>query len=56
MSRKGKNTCNTTKSKTTPVKSKNSTAARPEQPNIDEAEEIDLKRTSRECLKFLERK
>ena len=41
MSRQGKNTCNTTKSNTTPVKPKDPTTARLEQPN--EAEENDLK-------------
>ena len=43
MNRKGKITCYTTKNNTTPVKPKDPTTARPEQPNIDEAEENDLK-------------
>ena len=43
MSRKGRNTHNTTKSNTIPVKPKDPTTARLEQPNIDEAEENDLK-------------
>ena len=47
MSRQGKNTCNTTKSNTTPVKSRDPTTASLEQPNIDEAEENDLKNNFR---------
>ena len=43
MNRKGKITCYTTKSNTIPVKPKDPTKARPEQPNMDEPEENDLK-------------
>ena len=43
MSRKGKNTCNTAKSKTTPVKPKDPTSVKLEQPNVDEGDENDLK-------------
>ena len=50
---KGKNTCNTTKSNTTPVKPKYSTRARPEQPNIDEAEENDLKNNFKRMFETL---
>ena len=53
MSRKGKNTHNTTKSNTTPVKPKEATIARLEQPNIDEAEENDLKNNFRRMFEIL---
>lgn len=43
MSRKDKNTCNTTKSNTTQVKPKDSTTPRLEQADMDEAEEYNLK-------------
>ena len=52
MSRKGQNT---TKNNTTPVKPKDPTTPRLEQPNIDKAEENDLKITSRECWKLLKK-
>ena len=53
MSRKGKVTCYTTKSNTIPVKPKDPTKVRHEQPNIDEPEENDQKITSRECFEIL---
>ena len=56
MGRKGKNTHNTTTSNTKPVKTNHPTIARLEQPNIDIAEENDLKITLGECLKLLKRK
>ena len=51
MGRQGKNTFNTTKNNMTPVKTSDPTTTRLEQPNIDEAEENDLKIISGECLK-----
>ena len=56
MCRKGKNTHNTTKSNTTPVKSSDPTTARLEKPNRDDVEENNLKITSGECLRPLKRK
>ena len=53
MSRKGKNTCSTIKSNTTPVKPKNPTTTKHKQPNIDEAEEIDLKSNFRRMFEAL---
>ena len=53
MSRKGKNTYNTTKSNTTPVKPKDPTTARPEQPNMDEPEENDLKNNFKRMFEIL---
>ena len=53
MTRKGKNTCNTTKSNTTPVKPKDPTTARLEQPNIDESEENELKSNFRRMFETL---
>ena len=55
MSRKGKNTYNTTKRNTTPVKPKDPTTARFEQPNIDEAEENGLQNNFRRMFEALEK-
>ena len=38
MGRQGENTCNTTKSNTTPLKTREPATARLEKPNIDEVE------------------
>ena len=51
MSRKGKNTSNTTKYNITPVKSKDPITARHEQPNINKAEEDDLKNNFKRMFK-----
>ena len=56
MSRKGKNTCYTTKSSTTPVKPKDTTTVRPEQPNMNEAEENDLKNDFKRMFETLKEK
>ena len=56
MSRQGKNTYNTTKSNTTPVKTSGPTTAILEQPNIDEAEENDLKINFRRMFEVLKEK
>ena len=56
MGRQGNNTLNTTKSNKTWIKTSVPTTARLEQPNIDEAEENDLKIISTESLKPLMRK
>ena len=53
MNRKGKNTCNTTKSNTTPVQPKDPTTARLEQPNMDEPEENDLKNNLKRMFEIL---
>ena len=53
MGRQGKNTHNTTKSNMTSVKTSDPTTAWPEQPNIDEAEENDLKNNFRRMFETL---
>ena len=53
MSRQGKNTCNTTKSNTTPIKCRDPTTARLEQPIIDQAVENDLKNNFRRLFETL---
>ena len=53
MSRRGKNTHNSTKNNTTPVKSRDPTTVRLEQPNIDETEENDLKNNFRRMFETL---
>ena len=53
MSRKGKITCYTTKSNTIPVKPKDPTTARPEQPNMDEQEENDRKNNFKTMFEIL---
>ena len=53
MSRKGKITCYTTKSNTIPVKPKDPTKARSEQPNMDEPEENDLKSNLKRMFEIL---
>ena len=53
MGKQGKNTLNTTKNNTTPTKTSDSTTARLEHPNIDEAEENDLKNNFRRMFEAL---
>ena len=53
MSRKGKITCYATKSNKIPVKPKDPTKAIPEQPNMDEPEENDLKNNLKRMLDVL---
>ena len=53
MNRKGKITCYTTKSNTIPVKPKNPKTARPEQQNMNEPEENDLKNNFRRMFEAL---
>ena len=50
MDRQGKNTLNTTKSKTTPTKSSDSTTSRLEHSNTDKAEENDIKNNFRRMI------
>ena len=55
MSRQGKNTCNTTKNNTTPIKPKDPTTARLEQPNMDEGDETDLQNNFRRMFETLKK-
>ena len=53
MGRQGKNTLNNTKNNTTPIKTSDPTIARLKPPNIDEAEESDLKNNFRRMFEAL---